>query len=309
MVYTGKELAEFVKVAGPIFDERAPDTLMMAPEASLWIHVWSSLSPTNAANGGYNSSDPLKCNCYSNDINDTAALAKCDPKCTEGEGGYDYGHWLAADKAAWDAFDILGVHEYESQVAYPWPADVTDGVRTKEVWQTEMSGVMYWPEQGPSTDINNGVAVAKWIHSALTIGEASAWLYWWYEAYYQNDNEGLALIQGSNTKAKRYYTMGNYSKFVRPDYHAVEVAGPVPDGVLLSAYKSEDEATVVVVAINEGKQAAEVPIAIAGGTAASCTPTVTSGSDNLKDGTAVPVTDGAFTASLGATTVTTFVCK
>jgi hypothetical protein len=32
---------------------------------------------------------------------------------------------------------------------------------------TEMSGVKWWPEQGPSSDINNGVAVAGWIHSAL----------------------------------------------------------------------------------------------------------------------------------------------
>src|SRR5690606_1205698 len=36
MVYTGKEMAEFVKVAGPIFDQIAPDTKMIAPEASLW---------------------------------------------------------------------------------------------------------------------------------------------------------------------------------------------------------------------------------------------------------------------------------
>ena len=54
-----------------------------------------------------------------------------------------------------------------------------------------------------------------------------------------------------------------------------------------------------------------MPITIAGGTAApaSCTPNVTSSSDNLKAGTAVPVTGGTFTASLGASTVTTFVCK
>jgi O-glycosyl hydrolase len=307
MVYTGKELADFVKVAGPILKQRAPNTKVIAPEASLWIHVWSNLSPTNKANGGYDSSDPLECNCYSNDINDAAALAMCDPKCATGEG-YDYGHWLAKDEAAWAAFDILGVHEYESQVGYPWPADVTGGVRTKEVWQTEMSGVMHWPEQGPSTDINNGIAVAKWIHSALTVGEASAWLYWWYEAYYQNDNEGLALVQGSSTIAKRYYTMGNFSRYIRPDvFHAVKMAGPVPDKVLVSAYKGDD-GKVVVVAINETSAAVDIPIAITGGTApATMTPYVTSSAQNWAAGTAVPVTDGSFQAALPATSVTTFV--
>lgn len=310
MVYTGKELAAFVKTAGPIFKDKAPNTKMMAPEASLWIHVWSNLSPTNKANGGYDSSDPLGCKCFSNDLNDTAALAKCDTKCTTGEAGYDYGHWLAKDQQAWDAFDILGVHQYESQIGYAWPADVTGGKRTKEVWQTEMSGVMYWPEQGPSTNIANGVAVAGWIHSALTVGEVSAWLYWWYEAYYQDDNEGLALTKGGTTIAKRYYAMGNYSKFIRPDYVMVDVAGNTNTNVLLSAAKSADGKTVVIVAINKGTSAATVPIGFAGGTApASCTPTVTSANDNLKDGAAVTVTDGKLSASLAGQTVTTFVCK
>lgn len=318
MVYTGKQLADFVKVAGPIFKERAPNIKMIAPEASLWIHVWSNLSPNGEGipGAGYKSSDPLECNCYANVLDDAAAIATCASHCTNGpngelaEGGYDYGHWLARDEETWNSFDILGVHEYETQVAYAWPADVTGGVRTKEVWQTEMSGVMYWPEQGPSTDINNGIAVARWIHSALTVGEASAWLYWWYEAYFQNDNEGLALTQGSNTIAKRYYTMGNYSRYIRPDvFHAVRVAGPSPDKVLVSAYKGDD-GEVVIVAINETAAAVEVPIAITGGTVpAAMIPYVTSASANWAAGTAVSVTDGTLTASLPATSVTTFVSQ
>ena len=304
MVYTGRQMAEFVKVAGPIFDQLAPNTLMIAPEASLWIHVWSNLSPIDQ----YQSSDPLECNCYSNVIDEAVEAAECDPKCTEGEEGYDYGHWLAANENAWNAFDIMGVHQYESQVGYAWPDDVNGGVRDKEVWQTEMSGVMHWPEQGPSTDINNGLAVARWIHSALTVGEASAWLYWWYEAYYQNDNEGLALTQGSSTIAKRYYTMGNFSRYIRPDvFHAVQVAGPSPANVMVSAYKGDND-EVVIVAINETGQPVEIPIAIMGGTApASMTPWVTSATDNLGAQAAVTVTGGVFTASLPGMSVTTFV--
>jgi O-glycosyl hydrolase len=306
MVYTGKELAAFVKVAGPIFDSVAPNTKMIAPEASLWIHVWSNLSPTNKANGGYDSSDPLNCGCFSNEITDAAA-ATC--QCADGDG-YNYGHWLAQDPDAWAAFDIMGVHEYESQVAYQWPADVTGGVRDKEVWQTEMSGVMHWPEQGPSTNIENGVAVARWIHSALTVGEASAWLYWWYEAYFQNDNEGLALIQGSNAIAKRYYTMGNFSRYIRPDiFHAVRVAGPSPADVMVSGYLG-DNGEVVIVAINETAAPVDVPIAISGGTApAAMVPYVTSASDNWAEGAPVAVADGSLPASLPAMSVTTFVSQ
>src|SRR5690606_16549567 len=141
------------------------NTKVIAPEASEWIHVWSNISGTGSLQASHpHSSDPYDCGCYGNVI--TAELeATCAQKCKDGEG-YDYGHALWADQEAWNAFDIMGVHEYDSQIAFAWPADVNGGVRDKEVWQTEMSGVMHWPEQGPSTNIDNGVAVAGWVHSA-----------------------------------------------------------------------------------------------------------------------------------------------
>jgi O-glycosyl hydrolase len=90
----------------------------------------------------------------------------------------------------------------------------------------------------------------------------------------------------------------------------VDITGSIPTDVLLSAYKTTD-GSVVIVAINKGSAAATVPITISGATTApaSCTPNVTSSAANLAAGTAVPVTAGAFSASLSGTTVTTFVCK
>jgi glucuronoarabinoxylan endo-1,4-beta-xylanase len=303
--YTAKQMVAWVKVAGAKIREVSPNTKVIAPEASEWIHAWSNASGTGSTVASHpQSSDPLACNCYSSTLDATG----CAQTCIDGNG-YDYGHWLWKDQDAWKAFDIFGVHEYDSQKAFAWPADVNGGKRDKEVWQTEMSGVKYWPEEGPSTDINNGVVVAGWIHSALTVGEASAWLWWWYESYFQNDNEGLAVVQGSSTIAKRFFTLGNYSKFVRPGYIAVDVTGNTNADVLLSAFKGPD-GTVVVVAVNKGASTATLPIAISGGTApASMTPTVTSATDNLKAGTAVPVTGGSFMASLPSKTVTTFVGK
>jgi O-glycosyl hydrolase len=311
MTYTGKEMVDFVKEARKAFTKISPDTKMMAPEASLWIHVWSNISPTEKANGGYNSSDPHGCGCFSNDITEEAA-AKCAATCQSG-GGYDYGHWLAKDTVAWNALDILGVHEYESQKAYVWPADVTGGKRTKDIFQTEMSGVMYWPEQGPSVTIENGVAVARWIQSALMVGEASAWCWWWYGApyYTSDDNEGLALIKGNSQKAKRYYTYGNFSKYIRPGQKIVNVTGTdkLPAKVLLTASK-DDAGKVVIVAVNETTSEQTVPITISGGTApASFTPIVTDKDNNWKEGTAVSVSGGVLTATLAKMSVTTFVSK
>ena len=296
-LYTAKEMVAFVKVLGPKL--KAQGIKLIAPEASEWLHFWSNVSATGSTVASHpDSSDPLKCGCF---VGKTTA---CSSTCTSG-GGYDYGHWLFKDTTAWGLIDIIGVHQYDTQVAEPWPADVNGGKPDKPIWQTEMSGVKYWPEEGPSTTIENGVAVAGWVHNALTVGEANAWLWWWYNG--TSTNEGL---YNNGTDTKRHYTYGNYTKFVRPGYVRVDITGAIPTDVLLTAFKSPTDGTVVVVAINKGTAAATVPISISGGTApASMTPWVTSSSDNLVSKTAVAVTGGSFTASLPSKTVTTFVGK
>jgi glucuronoarabinoxylan endo-1,4-beta-xylanase len=300
-VYTANEMVTFVKALGPKL--KAAGVKLIAPEPSEWIHLWSNTSATGSTVSGHpNSSDPLKCGCFGN-----SPTTGCAMTCEQGNG-YDYGHWLAKDAAAWAAVDILGTHEYDSQRAEPWPADVDGGKPSKEIWETEASGVRYWPEEGPSSDIKNGVAVADWIHSALTVGQASAWLYWWYQATGSNDNEGLVL-QGSTALTKRCYTLGNYSKFVRPGYKRVDVSGAIPMNVLISAYVNPEDGTAVVVAINKGTADATVPISIAGGAKmpTMMTPNVTTAADNLAAKAAVAVTTGSFMATLPGTSVTTFV--
>jgi glucuronoarabinoxylan endo-1,4-beta-xylanase len=288
-IFTGAEYAAFIKVVGPKLKALNPPVKVIAPEASEWLHAWSNASGCCSEPGGLLSSDPLDCG--------------RDGSACSGFDGYDYGHAMYADPEAWAAFDILGTHQYDTQVAEPWPADVLD---RRPVWQTEMSGVKWWPEQGPSSHIENGVAVAGWIHNALTVGEASAWLWWWWKALGAT-NEGLLNSDGSDTK--RRYTFGNYSRFIRPGYTRVNVTGEIPQDILLTAFKGPD-GTVVVVAINEGTTQATVPITIAGGTApASMTPHVTSSGDNLAAKTAVAVSGGILMASLAGTTVTTFVGK
>jgi O-glycosyl hydrolase len=295
-LFTANEMVAFIKVAGPKL--RAAGVRVIAPEVSEWIHNWSNNSATGSEPSNLPSSDPLDC----------GVPTANNPACNTG-GGYDYGHYLYADSTAWSLLDIMGVHQYDSQVAEPWPSDVptnAGGVPPKPVWQTEMSGVKWWPEQGPSVTIENGIAVAGWIHDALTRGMASAWLWWWFRANNTDDNEGLLLKNGTDTK--RHYTVMNYSRFIRPNYLRVEVTGAAPADVLLSAYKAGSGSTVVIVAINKGATSATVPITIAGGTApATLTPWVTSVSDNFVPKSAVPVSGGNFTASLAGKTVTTFI--
>jgi glucuronoarabinoxylan endo-1,4-beta-xylanase len=274
MLFTADEAVAFIKVVGPKLHALSPAVKVMTPEPSEWIHLWTN----NSAPG---STNPLN-----------------------GQG-YDYGHALSKDTTAWAQIDIVGVHEYDTQVAEPWPSDVP---QAKPIWQTEMSGVKWWPEEGPSSDINNGVVVAGWIHDAIVNGPASAWLWWWYQAQSTDDNEGLVLKNG--TVAKRLYTLGNFSKFIRPGYTRVDISGSPPSGVELSAYKNPSDGTVVVVAINTGTSSVSMPIGIGGGTAPSqVTPWVTSANDDLASKAALPLSSSSFTATLGGKTVTTFVGK
>ena len=303
-VYTAKEMVAFAKVAGPML--KANGIKVISPETSEWNHLWGNTSACGSVPSGLKSSDPLNCGCFISNSSTpsatctAAASVACSSACTSGNG-YDYGHALHADSSAWSNVDIIGTHEYDSQTAFPWPA--SDFPKDKEVWMTEMAGVKWWAEQGPTNDINDGVVVANWIHSALVTGEASAWLWWWYPG--QGDNEGL-LAQNGDTK--RHYTLGNFSKFVRPGYVRLNVSGTPPASVLLSAYSGSNN--VVVVAINSGTSTVSVPIGIAGGSApASCTPWLTSANADLTSQPAVPVNGGSFTASLAGPSVTTFVCK
>ncbi|WP_437964502.1 glycoside hydrolase family 30 beta sandwich domain-containing protein [Sorangium sp. So ce260] len=150
------------------------------------------------------------------------------------------------------------------------------------------------------------VAIARWVHSALVVGEANAWLWWWYSG--NTTNEGLIQQSGSVT-TKRYYTFGNFTRYIRPAYHRVAVTGVFPEKVLVSAY-TNDSGKVVVVAINETTSALTVPLAFAGGTAPSAmVPFVTAASKNWAEGTPVTVTDATLPMALEAMSVTTFVSQ
>jgi glucuronoarabinoxylan endo-1,4-beta-xylanase len=293
-LYTAEEMVAFIKVLGPKMRSAAPNCKIMAPEASEWIHTWSDTSGCCSVPGNKPSSDPLKCGCF------TGKTTPCS--CAPGKG-YSYGKYLYEDKAAWAYVDILGVHQYDTQKSEPWPAYVKVEDR-RPVWQTEMSGVKWWPDGSPDPSIENGIAVAAWIHDALTVGELNAWCYWWYNGG-SGTNEGL-LLNGQDTK--RHYTFGNFTKYVRPGMTRVMITGDVPANVLLTAFKGAGN-KVVVVAINKGN-AANVPITISGGTApTSMQPIVTAASYNWEKKTAVQISGGTFTAALESKSVTTFVSQ
>jgi glucuronoarabinoxylan endo-1,4-beta-xylanase len=218
--------------------------------------------------------------------------------------GDNYGNDIIKDSDANAAVDILATHDYghksDSVTTRPAPPA---GV-TQHIWETEMSD-----ETAADVDIAHGIQVATWIYAGITTGGANAWHYWWL-INSGTDGEGLLQKGGDTTNPpKRLYTMGNFSKFVRPGYVRVDVAGTIPSGLLIDAFKDPASSTVVVVVINPGTGSVDLPVFLSGSTATSATPYVTSSSQNLAAQAAIAVSGSAFTATLGAQTVTTFVAK
>ena len=221
-------------------------------------------------------------------------------------GKQAYGAAILADPNAARAVNIIATHDYghknDSLTVRPTPPS---GV-TQHIWQTEMSD-----ETALDVDIGHGIQVATWIYAAITNGGASAWHYWWFvNGSGRQDGEGLLLADGDTTNPpKRLWTLGNYSKFVRPGFVAVGVSGAIPAGILITAFKNPGDGKVVVVAINPSTTGtATLPVFVSGGRALTqVTPWVTSDTDNLAAKTPIPVTASSFTATLAAQTVTTFV--
>jgi glucuronoarabinoxylan endo-1,4-beta-xylanase len=217
-------------------------------------------------------------------------------------GGDRYGPSILADADASAAIDVLATHDYgHINDSDPGRPAVPAGT-AQPLWETEVSD-----QTAADPDIAHGVRVATWIHAAIANGGASAWHYWWLVSG-SNDGQGLLVSGDTTNPPKRLYTVGNFSKFIRPGFRYVGTSGSPPSNALISSYVSP-AGQPVIVAINGGGSVDTVSFQLRGGGAATVavTPYVTSADANLAAQPDIPVTDGAFSASLDGQTVTTFV--
>jgi len=107
--------------------------------------------------------------------------------------------------------------------------------------------------------------------------------------------------------SKRLYTIGNYSRFIRPGDHRVDAPAHPAADLYTSVYRAPDGRKVVVVVINEGRAAYGIRVGLRGTRVRAVTPYVTSATQNLSPGGPIAVARGGFNATLPARSVTTFV--
>jgi len=134
-----------------------------------------------------------------------------------------------------------------------------------KLWQTE-----YCVMDGPNGEGGNGrdltmttaLSVARVIHYDLTIAGVSAWQ-WWTAVSEADYKDGLIYTDWLKPgdpetiyPSRLLWTLGNYSRFVRPGMRRVELAGENHDmrGVLGSAFLDEKARRIVAVYLNEAAE-------------------------------------------------------
>ncbi|HJP76436.1 MAG TPA: cellulose binding domain-containing protein [Pseudonocardiaceae bacterium] len=216
-----------------------------------------------------------------------------------------YASAIAADPTAIADTSVLTSHGYSSAPTSPMPG------WSKPTWQTEWSTFEGWDPAWDDGSAASGITWAQHINTGLTSAGLSAFLYWWGSTTpsENGDNEGLLEINGSSViPSGRLWAFANYSRYIHPG--ATRIGASSPDGNLqLSAYKNTD-GTVAVVAINTGSSADSVTYGLQNtGTAngATVTPYLTNSTSNVAAQASTTVSGGAFSASIPARSVVTYV--
>jgi glucuronoarabinoxylan endo-1,4-beta-xylanase len=219
----------------------------------------------------------------------------------------NYSPAIFSNAAAASYTSIIATHEYGCTP--PFTQAITTAVQQvlssgKEFWETEVYDQVTPADAG----MGSGLRVAKLITDALTVANMSAWHYWWI--YTTGTDNGALWDTASGQASKRLWVMGNFSRFVRPGYVRVDVAGAAVSGVTVLGFKNAADNTTVVVAVNNNTGTTSLPVFVSGTEwPGSVSSWVTSSAGNLAPGSTLTLTTGHFTASLAGQSVTTFVGK
>jgi len=200
------------------------------------------------------------------------------------------------DATALANVDIIGAHLYGTQVSqFPYALFKSKGAG-KDLWMTEV--------YVPNSDADSGdkwpeaLQVAQHVHNAMVEAEFQMYTWWYIRRSYS------PLLENGNI-SKRGWMMAHFSKFVRPGYVRIDATKAPATNVDVSAYKSAD--SVVIVAINRNTSAVSQQFTMSNGTVAKMSGKRTTGTSNMAAIDDVTLSNGSFTVSLPAQSVTTFV--
>lgn len=204
------------------------------------------------------------------------------------------------DPEALANMDILGAHTYGTQYSdFPYPLFEQKGAG-KELWMTEV----YYPnsETNSADRWPEALGVAEHIHHAMADADFQTYVWWYIRRHY-------GPIKDDGTISKRGYSIAHYSKFIRPGYVRVDATKNPKENVFTSAYRSDNNKEVVIVAVNTGDSAVDQTFTLQDGSMSTVSSWITDSSRNLAKGTPKKVSNNKFTATLPPQSVTTFVAN
>ena len=224
----------------------------------------------------------------------------------ESTWSFDLAEATLKDSSAAAGVNTVAAHNYSGSEASPYPLAKNLG---KRLWETEVSDFNSF-----DAGMENGLLWAQEIHDWMTIAQANAWHYWWLispsttTCDVDGDNEGLTCMgkDGVLKLTKRLYTVGNFSKFVRPGYRRMGATASPTSGVSVSGYREYNSGKFAIVAINRNALNMPLNFKLKGFYADSVTRWVTSSTLDLAEQSKITIVDQSFSTELPAKSVTTF---
>jgi len=227
-------------------------------------------------------------------------LASTKIMLPESQNWPDYSNLAATamnDPNVAGAVGIIADHNYDGLNG---PSSVAKANYGKSLWETEVSLL-----SGSDSSINNGVYYAQRINLFLTVAQVNAWHYWWLVALNGNSSGNEGLLDGNSSLTKRLFTVGNYSRFVRPGFYRIGVNNNAPTSVC--AFRNTNTTAFAIVAVNPFPTVVTQVFDLNNFPfVSSVMPWVTSSNLSLAPQSAVSVANASFTYNLPALSVVTF---
>jgi len=199
---------------------------------------------------------------------------------------WKYSDPVLNDSAANSHVEYVGGHIYGTR-AYNYANAINKG---KKVWMTEH---YYNPD-----DIDTCLIMAKEITDCLYLN-MNAYV-WWYLR-----QPGCNLMEKNGKLKRKGYTMGQFSKFVRPGYYRVDATYQPKTGIYIVAFKGKDQNVMVV--INQNKTEKSQTFYFKNDTVFSVKKYVTSATKNIIDEGILECTSNSFSDNLEAKSINTYV--
>jgi glucuronoarabinoxylan endo-1,4-beta-xylanase len=190
------------------------------------------------------------------------------------------------DPSAEAQTDIIAGHIYGGGLA-DYPLARSKG---KEVWMTEH----YTSSDHSANEWPDALGVGKEIHDCMS-ANMHAYIWWYIRRSYGPMDE-------SGNITKRGYCMSHFAKFARPGYIRVDATASPQANVYVTAYTSDSNSTLVIVAVNQNSSSQSVTFSLSGGSCSSYTKYQTASDSNLANMGSVGSTN-----TLAANSINTFV--